>query len=311
MFDVLIGALIFYLANINKVSSFKYLLIYLLSPFSWYISSLWGQTDQISVFLTLISFLLIVKYTIPAIVIFFLGISIKPTVIFLVPLFIFILIKNKIRLDKIVIGGLISLFLLFYIFNFFTNVNIIDFTFKILLPRIFDRPPRLTTNSYNFWHIFALDRGWSDQKNFFWIPANIWSILFYIYINLIAFRLVKVKNNKSMFGAIFTVGFGSWLFLTNMLDRYSFIGIVSCLISSIYNPKIFKYWIILSIIYWLNLYRGWWFPEFIWPLKHLLTTNNYIAGFFLSITNVYIYIKIIQILLGNNFCPDHKIKLIK
>lgn len=308
LFDVLIGLLIFYLAKIDGKKPIKFLLIYYLSPFSWYISSLWGQTDQISCFLTLISFLLLTDRPIFSILLFFLGVSIKPTSVFLLPLFLFILIKNKIDYKKIVLAGLICLIFNFLIFKPFYDSNIISFTFNSLLPRIFDRPPRLTTNAFNFWHIFTLNQDWSDKTRFLFVPANMWSGLLYVIINIIAFKVIRVKNKQSIIAAIFIVSFGSWLFFTNMLDRYSFVGIVAGLILSIYNYRVFKYWLVLSLIYWLNLFRGWWFPEFLWPLKYILTTNNYLAGFFLSMGNVIAYVKIIQLLLGNNFWPVQVIK---
>lgn len=307
-FDILIGCLIFYLAkNINKNPA-KYMLIYYLSPFSWYISCLWGQTDQISCFLTLASFWLLTSRPLISILLFFIGASIKPTSVFLLPLFLFIIIKSKINFREILLAGIICLLINYFIFAPFTDTNLISFTFNSLLPRIFDRPPRLTTNAYNFWHIFSLNRDWSDQTHFLFIPANVWSGLLYIAINYIAFKIVQVKNKGSIVAAIFIVSFGSWLFMTNMLDRYSFVGIVAGLILSIYNYKIFKYWLLLSFIYWLNLFRGWWFPEFLWPLKYLLTTNNYLAGLFLSIGNVAAYIRIIQLLFENNFWPVQVIK---
>jgi Gpi18-like mannosyltransferase len=308
IFDLLIAILIFILAKNYCKKPFLYLLIYLISPFSWYISSLWGQSDQISSFLTIVSFILLSSKPIISILLFYLGISIKPTSIFLLPLFLFILFKNKIDFKKILIGGSICLLINFFIFKSFTESNLYDFIVNTLLPRLFDRPPRLTTNAYNFWHIFALDKGLSDQTKFLFVPASIWSWLFFIIINFLSFKIIKIKKIKSVIAAIFTVSFGSWLFLTNMLDRYSFLGILSALILSIYYPKIFKYWFFLSVIYWLNLFRSWWFPEFLSPLRNLLTAHNYIAGLFLSIGNTLIYFKIIQILLGKNFWPDQVIK---
>ncbi|MDD3998563.1 MAG: hypothetical protein PHR98_00460 [Candidatus Shapirobacteria bacterium] len=308
IFDVLIGLLIFYIAKINYKNSIKYLIIYLVSPFSWYISSLWGQSDQIQAFLTLVSFIYIFKYPVLSIFLFYLGVSIKPTSIFLLPLFLFIILKNKTDFKKILLGGILCFVINYLIFIAFTNTDVYDFTLNTLMPRLFDRPPRLTTNAYNFWHIFTLDKGLSDQTKFLFIPASIWSGLFFIIINFLSFKIIKNKNMKSVVVAIFIVSFGSWLFLTNMLDRYSFIGIISGLILSVYYPKILKYWFMLSIIYWINLFRGWWFPEFLSPLKYLLTTRNYIAGLFLSVGNVFAYIKIIQILLEKSFCPDQVIK---
>jgi len=143
IFDLLIGLLIYYLAKINHSNPIKFLLIYLISPFSWYLSSLWGQTDQIAGFLTIVSFLLLTNNPIISILLFFLGASIKPTSVFLAPLFLFILIKNKVSLKKIIIGVIISLGLNIMIFRPFSDLNLYKFTTDILLPRMFDRPPKI------------------------------------------------------------------------------------------------------------------------------------------------------------------------
>jgi Gpi18-like mannosyltransferase len=308
VFDILIGISIFFLAKFYKKKPYKYLLIYLFSPFTWYVSSLWGQTDQLSFYFAFVAFLLLIKTPVVAIILFFLAVSVKPTSLFLAPLFLFILVKAKVSIKKIVLGIIVCFVLNLLIFKSFTDANLFDFTRNILLPRIFDRPPRLTTNSYNFWHIFTLDKGLSNKTKFLFVPAIVWGGVFYFLINKIAFKVLKKINYQSVITAIFIVSFGSWLFLTDMLDRYSFAGLVSGLALLIFYPKLLRYWLGLSVICWLNLFRGWWFPSFLSPLKYLLTTNNYIAGLFLSLGNVLIYFSMLRVLLMENFWPKRVIK---
>lgn len=308
LFDLLIGLIFFYIAKKHHRDAYKFLLIYLFSPFSWYVSSLWGQTDQISFYFSILAFLLVLKSPIVSILIFFISISIKPTSIFMFPLFIYILLKNRISKKNILLGFLISCGLGIYILSRFTDKNLVDFTLKILIPRIFDRPPRLTTNAYNFWHMFTLDKGLSNMTKFFYVPGIIWGGFAYILINLVSFKLVEKNNLNSIIKAFFVVSFGSWLFLTDMLDRYSFGGIVSGLFLIIMYPNLFWHWLILSLIYWLNLFRGWWYPNFLSPIKNILISNNYIAGLFLSFGNTFVYLLILRFLLTKKLLttPDDK-----
>src|SRR3989304_7936565 len=113
---------------------------------------------------------------------------------------------------------------------------------------------------------------------------------------------IKSLNYKTIFNSLFIIGAGSWLFLTNMLDRYFFAGVVGGLFVTMHHPKLFKYWLITSLIFGLNLYRGWWFPESLGFVKHALIDGNGIAGFFLSIANVWIYL-----IMAKNILRDKEI----
>ncbi len=296
-FDILIGLLFFYIAKKNYKNGYKFLWIYLFSPFSWYISSLWGQTDQMSFYFNILAFLLMLKNPTASILMFFISFSIKPTSIFLLPLFIYILLKNRTSKIDILHGFLISCGLGIYILTRFTDKNLVDFSLNTLIPRIFDRPPRLTTNAYNFWHMFSLDKGLSNLTKFFYIPAIIWGFFAFILINLVSFKIIEKNSPKSIVKAFFIVSFGSWLFLTDMLDRYSFAGIVSGLLLVVMYPNLFWHWLTLSTIYWLNLFRGWWYPNFLSPVKNILVSNNFIAGLFLSFGNTFVYLLILRFLL--------------
>jgi len=275
--DILIALILFKLSK-------SYLLptVYLFSPFSWYISSLWGQTDPIAFLLIVLAFIFYKKsFLFP--VLFFLSFSLKPTSFFLIPLFLYLYFRQKPKPTSVIISVLFCLLI--------TYLTIVPFNIPLdkLIPKILNRVDALTINSYNFWHIFVLD---SPPKTSLF--TKILSFIFYFLLNLQSFRLLKTKINlKSIFSALFIVSFGSWFFLTNMLDRYAFVGIVSGLFLCIYYPKILKYWLPLNLIFWLNLFRSWWFPQFLWPLKDILTYQHALAGLPLSLLNLFLFVKIV------------------
>lgn len=289
--DLLISILIYKIAQSKSKKPIIYPIVYLFSPFSWYLSSLWGQTDQIAYFFTILSFLIIPKRTTISILLFYFGVTLKPTGMFLVPLYLYLLFKTKPKIFSVITAFIICLILTYITFKPFTpDKNIFEFTFTTLLPRLADRPSRLSTNSFNFWHIFILNLGLPGNTKFLFLSGNFWSLLAYFAINLFAFKFLKKINTKSIITSLFIVSFGSWLFLTNMLDRYSFAGIVTGLLLTIYHPKLTVYWLMLSVCYWLNLFHGWWYPESFFYLRNFLAYNQGIFTSIPSLINVITYI---------------------
>lgn len=293
--DIIIGLIVFVLARKKDRNGYIYSGLYLLLPFSWYISALWGQTDQLAFMFVLLAFLIVKKYPYMAIILYFIGGSIKPTSIFLVPLFVFLLYKLRVRYWVVAMGLLTCVVLNYFILQSFTDSNLIKFTFEQLLPRLFDKPPRLTTNSFNFWHIFTLNKNVSNEVAILFIQGKVWGVILFLVSNIVAFKNIKKISLRSICFGLFTTSYGGWLFLTDMLDRYAFAGIVSGLILSIYYPKLLKYWIVLSSIYWVNLYRGWWFPIQLNWLKSSLEWNNYSVGLWLSLGNLILYLRMIWV----------------
>jgi len=289
--DILIGLFIYYLAKNSKLIL---VLLYLFLPFSWYISSLWGQTDQMSYLFVIVAFLVILKYPFWSIILFFIGGSLKPTSIFLIPLYLFILYKSKPKYGYVLMGIIACVIANYFIFKLFSNTLYFKFIFENLVPRLMDRPPRLTTNSFNFWHIITINNNVSSDLLILYIKGKYWGLLFFMILNVFNFlRLIKL-DIKYILSSLFIVGFGSWLFLTEMLERYAFAGVVSGLILLIYYPKLFKYWLVLAGIFCLNLYNGWWFPTQLKFIQYMLEWNSGVITSGLAIINVLVYLFIIR-----------------
>ncbi len=305
--DILIAIIIYLIAKRYYSKPIIFPLIYLFSPFSWYLSALWGQTDQLAFVFTLISFLMIPRFTSLSIINFFIGASIKPTSLMFAPLFLYLLFITKPKISKLIIGGVISLILCFFIFRPFHETNFFDFTFNTLYPKLVHRAEfRVSTNSYNFWHIFTLDKAIEhNTKIFSLISYKNLGLLIYFFFIFYSVKTLKKINTYHILTSLFIISGASWLFLTNMLDRYFFTAIATATILLIFQPKSFKYWLPLSLIFWLNLFRQWYYPASLGFIKNILQYNNGIIGSYLSLSNVILFLLSIKLFVSSE--PQHSI----
>lgn len=292
--DLLITWIIYQLAVSRKTKTpHPYPIIYLFSPFSWYISALWGQYDQTSFLLLLLAFFTLLKYPTVSLLLLSFSIGMKPTTAIFIPFYFWILYRKKVSFSKLIVGGIIALLFTWWTIGQFYRSNPINYIQNTLIPKIVYKSEfRVTNNSYNFWHIFTGDKGRNQNEYFLFLPYKIWALFLFVLINFYAFRLNLKPGKKNIISGLFIIGMGSWLFLTNMLERYYFSGIVSGILLLIYYPRLLKYWLLASLLFWLNLYRGWWFPP--WPpLKTFLTSSHLVSGIWLSLVNLLIYLKIL------------------
>jgi Gpi18-like mannosyltransferase len=289
--DLFISITIFKLAK-NHHAKFLYLWpsLYLFSPFSFYLSALWGQYDQISYFFVLLS-LLLIKSTAISPLLIAISLNLKPTSAVFIPLYLFLFIKTKPQIRSLLVGAFLSITLTVWSLYQFTNNHPLLFVKNQLVRSILYKSEyRVTNNSYNFWHIFTGDIGHNQNEIFFALPYKTWSWLIFIILNFLATKQLKKITPASTISALYIVGAGSWLFLTNMLERYYFSGITTALLVSIFYPSTLKFFLISSLIYFFNLYRGWWFPSFLEFLRPLLTGPHLFTGLPLSLLNLFLYL---------------------
>jgi hypothetical protein len=171
-------------------------------------------------------------------------------------------------------------------------------------------PKRLTTseglvtlNAFNFWYIFypyPSTVGF-DTTKFLILTAKYWGIVMFFITTLLSLKIVKNIKLENIYGAIFVAGFGSWLFMTGMHERYSFLAIVALLFYSITQKKYFKYFIILSVIYFLSMFYVFSVPKQLDGVKEIFNWNYQIVPRLLSKnTDSFFYINIPKISLSLN-----------
>lgn len=294
--DLAIAVLIYQICKQAKVSWKKYVLAYLFLPFSWYLSALWGQSDPLASVFLIISFILLnSRYIFFSPLLFALSLNLKPTGLILAPLFLWVFYKQRRYKLQFLLGFIISLIFTLYITSLFTQKPLIEFIRNDLIHRLFStKTPFTVVSSFNFWFIFHAKSLVSEMTPYLFIPAKIWGYIFFTIITFISFLIVKAKKIDTIFLSIFISSFGAWLFMTNMYERYVFAGLVSLLLFCIYHPKYFKYFLIFSFIFWINLYHGWWQPPQLDLLKDILLWNNRLFPRLLSIVNVFAYLKFLK-----------------
>lgn len=290
--DLVIAWLLYWiLKSENKKKALLIAVAFLFSPFSFYISALWGQYDQLGfLFLLLAVIALIKKQPLLAPFLVMISASLKPTSLIFVPLFLWIYFSQKYKWYEYILGFVLAIGGFLYTVSVFTYDNPWHFATHDLVTKVFFKAGfRVSTNSFNFWHIFIGDHAKEVFEPFLGIPASIWGWAFYLLVNVVGLRLAKGNTKKSILTAFAVVGLGGWLFMVNMLERYFFAGVVFSLMCLVYYPKFWKYWLLMSLIFWVNLYHGWWVPRAWEWLHQTLIWNDHTVTRILALLNVAIF----------------------
>jgi len=294
--DLLIGGIIYCICKKNNIDWKKPVLLYLLLPFSWYLSAAWGQSDQLSFLFLIISFMLLTskKYSIISPLFYAVAANLKPNCILLLPVFLFAWYKQKHPGWKIIVGGLLALVFSFWTVSWVTDKNIFNYTFTILINRLSTGEGLISYNAFNFWYIFYPFYHPYVHDDIFWgiLSAKNWGLLMVLITTILSLKAIKNKKIENIFAAMFVAGFGSWLFMTGMHERYSFLAIVPLFLCSIFRKQYLKYFLILSTIFTLNLFIAYWPYEIYLEFKKILEWNTFLVARVLSLINLIIYIKV-------------------
>ena len=141
----------------------------------------------------------------------------------------------------------------------------------------------------NFWVLIAGFRGIKDITPFLLnIPYRYFGYLIVGSINIfVILRLIKSKRRtEDFFMALFIVSFVAFLFLTKMHERYSLLPLVFLLVYSFKKTKFIGWFIILSIISFINHYRNWAVPR-IEPVTKIIEGMPF--AYIISAINVLIF----------------------
>ncbi len=284
IFDLLTGILLFYLVKkMTKKPLWSYLamILYLFNPGIIYDSAYWGQVDAINTFFLLLSvFLLTEKKFSWAWFFYTISIFIKLQGIFLLPLFLFLTLREKAWKGLATSVGT-SLVILFP----FIVVGKISSVFRV----IFDSPgfdPVVSMNAYNIWWYFS--KGWhlavSDKGIIFGSLSYYQAGYFLLFLSWVAaiLYLRKNKGRLDIYQIAAFLAFSFFMLPTEMHERYLF-PIFVFLILIVWQNK--KYWWLflgLSLTFFFNLIlvnepETW--PEFLkfsLGKSYIVTTANVI-----------------------------------
>lgn len=263
--DIMIGILI-YLVGL-KISTKKMALIisslFLLLPFSWYVSSVWAQEDQLAtMFILAAAILLSKRFFLLSTILLVLGWQAKPNHLFILPIFgLFFLLKKPSLLN--IALSIVTAVGIFYLTSVpFIDGNILIYYQEQILPKVFNSDRYgLVNHAFNFWQLLAPFGGWSTTFNLLGIPALFWGIIsILLFVGWSSLIIYKEHNFKSLLMGLYLVSAGSYLFGTGMVDRYFFSAVVFLGILTFYFKNIFWIWIFTCLLFSLNLFYTWGYP---------------------------------------------------
>lgn len=295
--DLGIGFLIYkIIKEINPKKALIAASLFLFNPVLIYNSAIWGQTDPLINLLALSGiYLAFKKHYLPGIFLFLSSFLFKLSLIIYLPIFGLFLLKRIKDWKKFVLPILLFLIFIYCLAIPFTfgDKNPIQWLWYMYTNRVLVRQGNmLNGNAFNAWFtVFSVDFSKSEFTKFGPLTyQTIGRITYILFLIPIWIKFLKSKLNlKNLFTVLLLSCFGSFIFLTNMHERYLY-PIFPILSILIFLPKSkfkIKKLVLLSIIHFLNLYNLWFYPLIPW-LKELLIFNNYLFGRFLSIILIII-----------------------
>ena len=152
-----------------------------------------------------------------------------------------------------------------------------------------------SVSAFNFHSIFLqIDRDFSSTK-LLGISAKTIGSLAYVLLNIFVFQYIVRQKDKllAMIAGVFVIGFGSFLFLTGMLERYFFVGFAPLIILLFTRPKILVYGLLINVVVMANLFWSFFrrkYDEF----DHPFTNNNFFLIRALSFVCVFSWASIVK-----------------
>lgn len=261
--DLGLGIIIYFISMKNTTKPLLQAMAYLFLPFSWYLSALWGQYDQLALLLVLVSFLFLNKryFFLSVLFLFFSG-QAKPTTAYFLPLYIFYFFYQKPNIKNIILAafGVIAAF--WVMTDPFGGKDPFSYTTQVILPKVFfaERFEGLVNRSFNFWQMLE-PFGGRSWFLYLGLPAYLWGYLsigvFYVWSILV----ILGKNDlKNLIIGLYLIAGGSYLFGMGMLDRYFFPAVVFLIILTSFCPKLWKLCLFTILLFSFNLFYSWGYP---------------------------------------------------
>lgn len=270
--------------------------LFLFNPVLIYNSTIWGQTDSLINLLALSGiYLTFKKKYLPGIILFLSTFLFKLSLIIYLPIFGLLLLKQIKDWKKFILPILVFILFIFLLAIPFTfgNKNPFQWIWYMYTNRVLVRQgSMLNGNAFNLWSlIFCIDLSKSEFSQFFGLSYQlIGRALYIIFLIPVWIKFFRSKNTlTNLLLALILSAFGSFIFLTNMHERYLYpiFPIISILV---FLPNHFikkADLIILSVIHFLNLYNLWFYP-LIPFVKSCLISFNFLLCRILSVILIII-----------------------
>ena len=269
--DFLIGIILYnYFAKQNKKLAVMAATLYWFNPATIYVSSMWGQVDGIVMLLGLLSFIFIerMKFVL-GLLAFTSSILIKPTMLMIAPVLIYLLIRNGKEWPSIARGMVVAALFSAAVAWLFAPWNPVLWLVSNYFPKfvsgISANLPYIQIRTFNFWTLVTGNQFTPVETQWLGITLYSWAVT----LSLLVFTvlLILLLKKKDYWGASALFIFASFLFLPRVHERYLLPILPFLLVFGLKYPKTLWIFFIVSLLHFLNLYAAWQVPgSFFIPL---------------------------------------------
>ncbi len=250
--DMGTGYLIYHIVQSTKAKSLALLAAatYLFNPAIIANSTLWGQVDSFTAFFLLLSLSLLSPLPVLAGVSFALGALVKPQILFVAPLVLLLLLKQKKWLRYTTSFLLPAAIIYIAAYIPFASGNVVNFIFE-RLGQTMNQYPYTSINAFNFW---ALSGMWRSDVEGIVTPKLIGYALFLVTAGGVS--LYRIKSLKEKTGAYYLsaiILLSSYLFFTRMHERHMLPVLAPLIVAATSVPSLIIPYAVLSLIYIINL----------------------------------------------------------
>jgi Gpi18-like mannosyltransferase len=268
--------------------------LFLFNPVIWYNSAFWGQTDSIINFLALFGFfLLLERKLIWATLALVLSFYIKASLLIFLPIFVIIAIRQRYKLSEYIKAISYSLAPIALLTLPFSGGEPFGWLIALYKDKVFTQQLQvITANAFNLWAAVA---GIHERPHTLLLGPltyQTWGLILFAFSYIPALYLVfKKQDIKSVVWALAIASFASFIFLTNMHERYLYpLFPYLTMLTALGSVSLLLYWLV-SLISLVNLYNFWWVPR-IESLVNVLSFGDRLMPRLLgaSATAIFIYL---------------------
>ncbi len=255
------------------------LIIYLFNPGIFYNSVLWGQTEGLVAALIFIALYLLMKKKKPlwSALIFVLALQAKQSAIIFLPLYLFLYYRQTKNFYKTVITAAGSGLVYSLFFIPFYGAEFLQKSIGFLADSAQGQSLEASVNALNLWFLLGLNR--IPDNNGWIVSYQTWGII--LGLAGIAGTIWIVSKKVSFENALIAAGltnFAVCMFMTRIHERHLLPSLVLLIPLAIKTKRNLAAYLIMSLIYFANLYLIW---------------HEQFAGFNLNILKAFSLIQIL------------------
>lgn len=289
--DMLLGLVIYMVVNEitkDRNRSLGAMIFYWLNPVSILLSGGWGQTESVIALWGMLAFWAAYRRkTGLAMMLMAICLMTKPTWGAVLLIFVAVLVIRGLKAREAVGGLVVAGMMVMAVSYPFSGGNFIGFGKEIVRENILPSAKgtaRASISAFNFQTIiFKIDRNLGSDKIIL-IPAKWVGIAAFLTMNImgVSYLAKKKADLFPIMVTVFGVGFGSVLFLTNMLERYFFVGFPALTVVAFSVRRVWGWVLLVNVVLMLNLVWAFWHSNYD-EIDHPFTNNNFLVIRLLSV----------------------------